>query len=62
MQSPTRKQLNRHIATLEAEWDRLDSIGTGHTRQMEIQLELKKLRKQLEHWNKLYAVVEALID
>jgi acetoin utilization deacetylase AcuC-like enzyme len=47
--------INKQIAKLEQEWDILDSQGTGHNRQQQIQQELVKLRREKENWNKLWA-------
>lgn len=49
--------INR-IKILEAEWERLDSQGTGHVRQMEIQREIEKLWSEAEHWKHLKQTVD----
>lgn len=49
--------INQKIAKLEAEWDQLDSQGTGYARQMEIQKELQKLWREKKKWEKLHAAV-----
>jgi len=50
--------INHRIQALEAEWERLDSQGTGFNRQREIEKELEKLRREKDQWENLYKTVE----
>jgi len=50
------------IEVLNGEWDRLDSQGTGHARQMQIQAELSKLWREKEQWEKIYKTIEKSPD
>jgi len=47
--------INHQVKQLEDEWERLDSQGTGHSRQMQIQAEIAKLWREKEKWKKLYS-------
>jgi|FAXJ01.1.fsa_nt_gi putative nucleotidyltransferase with HDIG domain len=49
--------INRQLQALEAEWDRLDSQGTGFDRQQQIQIEIEKLRIEKTKWDKLRGAV-----
>jgi 8-oxo-dGTP pyrophosphatase MutT (NUDIX family)/spore germination cell wall hydrolase CwlJ-like protein len=50
--------LNQTITALEAEWDRLDSQGSGFERQQEIQKQLVKCRHERENWEKIYRAIK----
>lgn len=54
----SQNDITNRIKILEAEWERLDSQGTGHVRQMEIQREIEKLWSEAEHWKHLKQTVD----
>ena len=49
--------INRQIQALEAEWDRLDSQGTGFDRQQQIRIEIENLKREKKRWDALYGAV-----
>lgn len=54
--------INRQIQVLEAEWDRLDSQGTGFDRQQQIRIEIEQLRKEKARWDKLHGAVNETLE
>jgi putative nucleotidyltransferase with HDIG domain len=52
--------INQQIFDLEAEWEQLDSQGTGYARQSEISRELQKLEMEKQKWSKLHKAADGL--
>ncbi len=51
-------KIKKQLADLEAEWEQLDSYGSGYARQMQIQKEIARLWREKERWDKMYAAVK----
>jgi hypothetical protein len=51
--------LQQQIKALEAEWDRLDPMGTQTVRQQEIADQVKKLKGELHSWYALHQAVDS---
>lgn len=58
----TSVKIKAQVAALESEWERLDTQGTGHARQMEIQQEIARLWREKEKWDNLYKAADVPIS
>ena len=50
----TRRNYDAELEALRREWDRLDHMGGQETHQQQISIEISKLLKEKEKWEKLY--------